>query len=135
MPIATTLDALAAHYQHYRRLMDHWHAAMPGQILDVSYADLVDDTPKPSREKCWISVAWPYEADCVELDRNTAPVATLSSQQVREPIHQRALGEWQRYERQLSRCANAIGGLSASGFDPAMRSVARGHCAEHSRLR
>jgi tetratricopeptide (TPR) repeat protein len=101
-------DALAAHYRHYRRLMDHWHDAMPGQILDVPYARLVADAESVAREVldfCGL----PYEAGCAELDRNTAPVATLSSQQVREPIHQRAIGEWQRYARQLEPLRVAIG--------------------------
>jgi tetratricopeptide (TPR) repeat protein len=101
-------DALAAHYRHYRRLMDHWHHAMPGQILEVPYARLVADAESVTREVldfCGL----PYEAGCAELDRNTAPVATLSSQQVREPIHQRAIGEWQRYARQLEPLRAAIG--------------------------
>ncbi len=101
-------DALAAHYRHYRRLMDHWHDAMPGQILDIPYARLVADAESVTREVldfCGL----PYEAGCAELDRNTAPVATLSSQQVREPIHQRAIGEWQRYARQLEPLRVAIG--------------------------
>jgi tetratricopeptide (TPR) repeat protein len=100
-------DALASHYTHYRRVIDHWHEAMPGQILDVPYSRLVADTESVTREVldfCGLA----YEADCVELDRNTAPVATLSSQQVREPIHQRAIGEWQRYARQLEPLRVAI---------------------------
>jgi tetratricopeptide (TPR) repeat protein len=95
-----SIDALAAHYGHYRRTLDHWHAAMPGQILDVPYEDLVDDPETVARrvmEFCGLA----YEPGCVELGRNTAPVATLSSGQVREAIHRRSIGEWQRYERQL----------------------------------
>ncbi len=101
-------DALAAHYRHYRRLVEHWRAAMPGQILDVPYARLVGDAENVTREVLEFC-GLPYEAGCAELDRNTSPVATLSSQQVREPIHQRAIGEWQRYERQLKPLRMAIG--------------------------
>jgi len=99
--------ALAAHYRDYRRLLAHWHEVMPGQILDVAYARLVQDTESVTREVlefCGLA----YEAGCTELDRNTAPVATLSNQQVREPIHRRAIGEWQRYERQLAPLRAAI---------------------------
>ena len=101
-------EALAAHYRDYRRLLDHWHAVMPGQILDVSYARLIGDPEAVTREVldfCGL----PHEADLAELHRNTAPVATLSSQQVREPIHQRAVGEWRRYERQLEPLRRAVG--------------------------
>ena len=101
-------DALAAHYRHYRRLTDHWHRAMPGQVLEVPYARLVGDAENVTREVldfCGL----PFEDGCAQLDRNTTPVATLSSQQVREPIHQRAIGEWQRYARQLEPLRVAIG--------------------------
>ena len=43
------LDALAAHYRQYRRLMGHWHAVMPGAIHDVDYAALVQDTEAATR--------------------------------------------------------------------------------------
>ncbi|EQD63528.1 TPR repeat-containing protein, partial [mine drainage metagenome] len=33
-----SLDDMAVHYRRYRALMAHWHAAMPGVILDVDYA-------------------------------------------------------------------------------------------------
>jgi len=101
-------DALAAHFRNYRRLMDHWHRVMPGQILEVPYARLVADAESVTREVLDFC-SLPHEAGCAELDRNTAPVATLSSQQVREPIHQRAIGEWQRYARQLEPLRVAIG--------------------------
>jgi len=100
---------LAAHFRHYRRMLRHWHAAMPGQVLDVSYARLVDDPETVTREVLEFC-GLPYEAGCAALDRNKTPVATLSSQQVREPIHQRSLGEWRRYERGLEPLRVAIGG-------------------------
>ena len=37
------LDELAEYFVAYRRMMDHWHAVMPGVILDVSYEELVSD--------------------------------------------------------------------------------------------
>src|SRR6185437_14826921 len=33
------LQALAAHYLQYRRVLAHWHAAMPGAVHDVSYSE------------------------------------------------------------------------------------------------
>ena len=99
--------ALAAHFRHYRRTMAHWRRAMPGAILDVGYERLVADPERVAREVlefCGLA----YEDGCTELDRNTAPVATLSSQQVREPIHRRTTGSWRRYERQLQPLRAAI---------------------------
>jgi tetratricopeptide (TPR) repeat protein len=101
-------EALAAHYHDYRRTLAHWHEVMPGRILDVDYARLVDDPEATTREVlafCGLE----YEPGCTELERNTAPVATLSNQQVREPIHRRAHAEWRRYEQQLEPLRRALG--------------------------
>ncbi len=94
------LDALAHHHGLYRRLMQHWHRVAPGFVLDIGYDELVRDTEGVARRVLGFC-GLPYEADCVDTTRNTAPVSTLSSAQVRAPIHQRALGEWRRYEAQL----------------------------------
>jgi hypothetical protein len=102
------LQALAAHYTHYRRLMQHWHAVLPGRVYDVSYSELVtnpDATVRGILAYCGL----PYESGCTDLSRNTTAVSTLSSAQVREPIHARSLGEWRRYERQLAPLQVALG--------------------------
>ena len=93
-------DSLAHHHGQYRRLMAHWHAAMPGFVLDLPYASLVRDSEAAARrlfDFCGLSL----EPGCGDTTRNTGAVATLSAAQVRQPIHARGLGEWRRYERQL----------------------------------
>ncbi|MBS0591135.1 MAG: sulfotransferase [Proteobacteria bacterium] len=92
---------LVTHYTRYRRLMDHWHRAMPGHIFDVSYNELVRDAEAGTRailDFCKL----PYEAGCVDLSRNRTPVATMSSAQTRDKISDRSIGEWRRYEKQLA---------------------------------
>jgi len=102
------LGTLAAHHGRYRRLMQHWHEVMPGAIHEVRYADLVRDTEATARallDHCGLR----YEPGCLDTSGNEAPVATLSSAQVREPIHTRALTEWRRYEAQLQPLVQAVG--------------------------
>jgi tetratricopeptide (TPR) repeat protein len=106
------LDTLAAHYRQYARLMAHWREAMPGVVHDVSYAALVGDTQTEARrllDHC--GLAW--EDGLLDDGANRAPVATLSSAQVRQPIHTRALEEWRRYEGPLQRLRDALGDLAA----------------------
>ena len=94
------LETLAAHHRRYRRLMQHWDGVMPGAIHEVPYAALVQDTEAMARallDHCGL----PFESRCIDIASNRAPVATLSSAQVREPIHARAFQEWRRYEMQL----------------------------------
>ena len=101
------LQALADHHAQYRRLMRHWHRVAPGFVLDIDYHALVRDT-ESSAQRLLQFCGLPYEAGCVDTTRNPAPVATLSSAQVRSPIHQRAQGEWRRYQDQLEPLRSAI---------------------------
>jgi tetratricopeptide (TPR) repeat protein len=101
------LHSLAQHYRNYRRLMEHWHSAMPGHILDVSYKELVTDTDAVVR-KILSYCRLPYEPGCADLSRNSTPVATMSSAQARKQINDSSLGEWRRYARQLAPLGNAI---------------------------
>jgi tetratricopeptide (TPR) repeat protein len=103
------LDALAAHYLQYRRVLAHWHSAMPGQILDVDYGDLVRQ-PEDAARKVFAFCGLDWEPGCVDLTRNKSAVATLSMAQVREPIHTRSFEEWRPYERHLARFREAIAG-------------------------
>src|SRR5574337_1435322 len=99
-PYSYDLRALAHFYRQYTRLARHWDAHLPGAMFDVSYASLVSEpaaTLHNVREHCGLR----YEQACLQPERNSAPVATPSSAQVREPIHTRALDEWRHYARQL----------------------------------
>jgi len=106
-PWSYDLQALAAHYRQYRRVLAHWHAAMPGQILDVPYNELTRD-PETMARKVLDYCGLEWEPGCVDITRNKAAVATLSMSQVREPIHTRFFEEWRNYEQQLQPLRQAI---------------------------
>ena len=104
---AYDLQRLAHHHGQYKRLMQHWHQAIPGFVLDLPYSELVLDTEGACRrllDFCGL----PYEAGCLDHTRNPSSVATLSSAQVRQPIHTRGIGEWKQYERQLQPLREAL---------------------------
>jgi tetratricopeptide (TPR) repeat protein len=101
------LEALASHYLVYQRTLAHWHAAMPGQILDVRYADLVDD-PEGTLRRVLAFCGLSWEPGCADLTRNRSAVSTLSAVQVREPVHKRFVDSWRRYERQLAPLQRAL---------------------------
>ena len=103
-----SLADIAAHYLDYERFIQHWHRVMPGRILDVSYAELVRD-PLAGARKVLEYCGLPFEPACIHISANAAPVATLSTMQVREPIHTRALGDWRRYEKYLGPLRDALG--------------------------
>lgn len=107
LPWGYDLHALAQHYKQYRRVLAHWHMAMPGQILDVSYRELTSD-PDTVARKVLAHCGLEWEANCADITRNRAAVATLSLAQVREPIHTRFSEAWRNYEQQLKPLLEAI---------------------------
>ena len=94
------MESLGHHHAQYQRLMRHWHRVAPGFVLDIDYNEMVLDTESVARRMLGFC-GLPYEPACLDTAGNHAPVATLSSAQVRAPIHQRSSGEWRRYRRQL----------------------------------
>ena len=108
-PYSYQLDSLTQHYLQYRRVLAHWHSAMPGQILDVNYGDLVRE-PEETARKVFAFCGLDWEPGCADLTRNTSVVATLSMVQVREPIHTRSFEEWRPYEKYLAEVREAVSG-------------------------
>jgi hypothetical protein len=89
--------------------MAHWHAVMPGQILDVDYADLARD-PEATARKVFAFCGLAYEPGSIDLSRNKAAVASWSMVQVRDGIHARAFEEWLPYASQLAGLRAAVAG-------------------------
>jgi hypothetical protein len=89
------------YYLLFDRLMAHWKRVFNGRVHEVSYEMLVSSQEASSRkliELCGLT----WDEACLRFDKNPAPVATMSSQQVREPIFHSSIGRWKHYERELS---------------------------------
>jgi len=94
------MDALAAQHARYRRMMAHWHAAMPGAIHDVDYATLVAQ-PEATLRDVLAFLGLPFDEKLLDANTDAGPVATLSSAQVRAPLSDARRRDWQRYAAQL----------------------------------
>ncbi|NIP19453.1 MAG: tetratricopeptide repeat protein [Xanthomonadales bacterium] len=91
---------LAEYYKRYHATMQHWHEVLPGKVLDVHYEDTVLDLEGQVRrilDHCGLE----FEEACLRFHENPRSVKTASSEQVRQPIYQSALGTWRRYEKHL----------------------------------
>lgn len=99
-PYCYELGSLAHYYSQYARLAAHWHKVLPGAMLDVSYAQLVQD-PQTVIPRVLSHCGLSAEEACLRPERNKAPVATRSTPQVRESIHTKGLGQWRHYAKQL----------------------------------
>ena len=99
---------LADFFLRQRALMDHWRQAMPGFVLDVDYERLARE-PEAEARRILEFCGLPWEPACIDLAGNAGTVNTASSAQVREPIHQRGIAAWRRYERWLGPLAARVG--------------------------
>ncbi len=88
------------YWLRFDRLIDFWQRHIPGRILELHYEQLIAEQEAQSRrllEFCDLS----WEPACLTFERNTAPVATASAAQVRQPLYADAVARWRRYEAQL----------------------------------
>ncbi|MCP4874043.1 MAG: tetratricopeptide repeat protein [Gammaproteobacteria bacterium] len=94
------LENMGHAYRGYQRLMAHWHQALPGQILDVNYEDLVQNTEIVTRkmlQHCEIE----WHPQVLDYRSQLHPVNTASMWQVRQPMYQSSIGRWKNYHDYL----------------------------------
>lgn len=102
---------MADHYLRYRALMQHWHDAFPDRILDVHYDQLVTEPDRVATQVLGFC-SLPLHEGITAIENRSGTVATASTTQVREPIHQRFVGQWRRYEAHLGPLRERLGTLA-----------------------
>lgn len=101
------LTEIGEYFLQYQRMMDHWHAVLPGRVLTLQYEELVDDFDNQVRrllDYCEL----PWEDACLNFHETERPVRTASSEQVRQPIYRGAVGFWRHYEQHLAELAEVL---------------------------
>ena len=85
----------------------HWDSVLPGKVLQVQYEDIVTDQETQSRRLIdFCGLDW--QDACLRFEQNTAPVATASSVQVRQPIYRSATARWKNYAEFLQPLRNLL---------------------------
>jgi len=93
------LEDLAHYYRQYRRLMRHWRATLPKDVmLEVPYEKLVADPERWTRRLLEF-IDLPWDSRCLDFQRTERAVVTASKWQVRQPINAASIGRWRRYEK------------------------------------
>ncbi len=111
------LASLGGYYRNYRRLMEHWHRVLPGRVLDVDYETVVSDIDTMARRlvaHCGLE----WEDACLDFHNSTRQVATASATQVRQPVHDRSVARWRRFESHLGELLEALGGYADEASGP-----------------
>ena len=100
-PYSYDLQDLGRYYIAYRQLMDHWHAMLPGRVLDVAYEDLVSNTEGTIRQVLeYCDLEW--QPACLDFHQSLAPTNTASAAQVREPVYTSSVAKWRHVEEGLA---------------------------------
>ena len=103
-------EDIAAHFQNYQRLMDHWRKVLPIPVLEVQYEETVADLPGAARRLVeWCGLEW--EPACLAFHEAKKPVYTASVVQVRQPVYTKSVGRWRHYEKGLSPLFTALAPL------------------------
>jgi tetratricopeptide (TPR) repeat protein len=77
--------------------MAHWRKVLPVPMLEIDYEAVVADQEGQSRRQIdWLGLDW--SESCLSFFQTERLVRTASVTQVREPIYQRSVARWKRYE-------------------------------------
>jgi Flp pilus assembly protein TadD len=88
---------IGEYYLQYQRMMDHWAQVLPGRVLTVQYEEVVTDfEPQVRRLLEFCGLEW--DDACLRFYESERTVRTPSAEQVRQPIYDRSVGQWRRYE-------------------------------------
>lgn len=101
MGFAYDLRHIGEQLADHNLMLHYWNELFPGEILEVSYEELVEDLEGVSRRMLdYIGVEWEPEVLAFnELDR---PVKTASVWQVRQPVYKSSKAKWMRYKEHLA---------------------------------
>jgi len=107
---AYNLEELGKYYRFYQALMEHWHHTLPANsIYDIKYEALVADQENQTKallKHCGL----PWDDHCLSFHKTNREVKTASAAQVRQPVHQRSVHLWKRYETHLQPLIKSLAG-------------------------
>ena len=109
---AYNIEDMAGYYREFDGLITHWREAIPpDRFMEVAYEDIVRDQENQTRNLLsFCDLEW--DEACMDFHKNTAPVATASAVQVRQPLYSGSIGRWKKYGEKLDDLRAALGDLA-----------------------
>lgn len=96
---AMDLEDLAHYYREHHRLVRHWRAVLPRDVLlEVPYSELVADQESWSRRIIEF-IGLPWDPTVLEFQKTERAVLTASNWQVRQKIYSSSVGRWKNYQK------------------------------------
>lgn len=107
-PFSTRLADIGSHIANYVALMAHFERILPGRIYRLIYEELVAD-PEKELHRLFAYLELPFEAQCLRFHENRRAVSTISTAQVRTPLHRSGVAQWTAYDQWLGPLKSALG--------------------------
>ena len=104
---ATDLSDIVHYWRGYCRLMHHWHAVAPLQILENPYETMVGDLEAAARQLVGF-LDLPWDAACLAFHESDRAVQTPSRWQVRQPVYTSSVARWRHYEAEIAPLSAAL---------------------------
>lgn len=96
-----SLEDLAHYVVRFHGLVDAYARTLPSSRFTVVDYESVVEAPEAETRRLLEFSGLDFEQACLEFQDNSAPVATASVAQVRQPMYRFAVGRWKRYQAQL----------------------------------
>lgn len=109
------LDHIGNYYNGYLKIMDHWDAVLPSKVICVQYENMVRDTEATVRNLL-DRIGLEFEESCLRFFENKRAVRTASSEQVRQPIYTKGMGQWLKLQKQLIPLIDSLGDKTMQRF-------------------
>ncbi len=94
---AYDLENIGRFYARFHHLAHQWQTQNTPNFMLLNYEQLVREPQK--NIECLLDFCdLPWQPQCLHVERNQAPVSTASKVQVREPINQKSIGNWRKYQ-------------------------------------
>lgn len=109
---ALDLDDTYQFYCRFKQLVEGFINKFPDNFMVVNYEQLVNN-PLDIGEKLFKFCQLEWHPSYVKIENNTRSVDTASAVQVRQPISNKAIGQWRHYEPQM---ADLLKRMANDGF-------------------
>ena len=97
---AYDLSTTAEFYLLFKNLISFWLEQYRDNFYIVNYEKLVNN-PEEEAKKLIEFCGLHWQDVCLHINDNASPVATASALQVREPINNKSIGNWEKYDKYL----------------------------------
>lgn len=97
---AYCLEDVGRYYIAHRKLKNHWFDLLGERIINVSYESFVS-CQRDETAKLLSSLGLNFDEKCINYHLNPKASGTASTLQVREQVHNRSVGRWEKYKKHL----------------------------------